>query len=108
MLRVCKRESPVPKTKKSSVSKAEFVRSLPPSLPAREVIAKAKAAGLSLSSAYVYVLRSSNKKRGAKGAKSSSGRGPGRPRSDASVEGQFFSLVLDLGLLRAEALLASV
>ena len=42
-------------------SKADFVRSLPASTPAKKVIAKAKAAGLSVSETYVYALRRSAK-----------------------------------------------
>lgn len=49
------------KAKKSSsknVSKSAFVRGLPASMPAKEVVAKAKAAGLTLSDRYVHVIRS--------------------------------------------------
>jgi DNA-binding transcriptional MocR family regulator len=49
------------KAKKSlskTVSKSAFVRGLPPSMPAKEVVAKAKAAGLTLSDRYVHVIRS--------------------------------------------------
>jgi hypothetical protein len=49
------------KAKKSaskSVSKSAFVRGLPASMPAKEVVAKAKSAGLTLSDRYVHVIRS--------------------------------------------------
>ena len=49
------------KKKKSSSklpSKSAFVRGLPATLPAKEVVAKAKAAGLALSDRYVHVIRS--------------------------------------------------
>lgn len=49
------------KAKKSSsktVSKSAFVRGLPASMPAKEVVAKAKTAGLTLSDRYVHVIRS--------------------------------------------------
>ena len=39
-------------------SKAAFVRRLSRSLTAKQVVQKAKAAGIKLSTAYVYVLRS--------------------------------------------------
>lgn len=40
------------------LSKAAFVRSLPPSTPAKEVIARARKLGLAITPAYVYVIRS--------------------------------------------------
>ena len=43
---------------KSVSSKSAFVRGLPASMPAKEVVAKAKAAGLTLSDRYVHVIRS--------------------------------------------------
>jgi regulator of extracellular matrix RemA (YlzA/DUF370 family) len=43
---------------KSVASKSAFVRGLPASMPAKEVVAKAKAAGLTLSDRYVHVIRS--------------------------------------------------
>jgi len=53
-------------------SKADFVRSLPSSTPAKKVIAKAKAAGLSVSETYVYALRRSAKGGAKKKAKPAS------------------------------------
>lgn len=41
------------------VSKTEFVRSFSPSIPAKEVSAQAKKAGLIISPGYVYEIRSS-------------------------------------------------
>lgn len=43
---------------KTPSSKSAFVRGLPASMPAKEVVAKAKAAGLTLSDRYVHVIRS--------------------------------------------------
>jgi hypothetical protein len=43
---------------KTVSSKSAFVRGLPASMPAKEVVAKAKAAGLTLSDRYVHVIRS--------------------------------------------------
>ena len=42
-------------------SKAEFVRTLPSSTPAKEVVAKAKAAALAITKDYVYSVRSADK-----------------------------------------------
>jgi len=82
-------------------SKAAFVRSLPRSLSAKEVVAKAKAAGVKLSTAYVYVLRSkagATKGKGRKGSRAAGG----------NTEEQFVSLALDVGLGRASELLGAV
>ena len=88
-------------------SKAEFVRSLPSSMPAKEVIAKAKEKGIKLSPAYVYVIRS---KSGSAKIQSPSKRGP-KMRSGAgtgALEKQFISLALELGFFRAQAILNDV
>lgn len=42
-------------------SKAAFVRSLPSTTPAKEVVAKAKTAGIDLDVGYVYNIRSTSK-----------------------------------------------
>ncbi len=47
-----------------SKSKADFVRSLPSSMSAKDVVAKAKAAKISLTEDYVYKTRSLDNKRG--------------------------------------------
>ena len=50
--------------KSSKQSKAAFVRALPSTLSAAEVVEKAKAAGLSLEVGYVYNIRSTAKTAG--------------------------------------------
>jgi hypothetical protein len=65
----------MPKTAaKKTPNKSAFIRSLPNDMPAVDVVAKAKAANLKLTPAFVYAIRSKsrNKVKGAKGAK----RGP--------------------------------
>jgi len=91
-------------------NKSAFVRNLPPKLPAKEVVARAKKAGITLSEKYVYVIRSNShkKRRGA-------GRGPGRPvgRPRMSVGGgpttgaerEFRRLAIEIGVRRAEEIL---
>jgi hypothetical protein len=83
-------------------SKASFVRSLPRSLTAKEVVKKAKAAGIKLSTAYVYVLRSK-----AGGGSKAKGRKPGRPKQ-GGIEQRFVDLALEVGIGRAAELLARV
>jgi hypothetical protein len=50
--------------KKTAISKSDFVRSQPATLSAAEVLAKANAAGLKLTSQLVYKVRSSGKATG--------------------------------------------
>jgi hypothetical protein len=58
----------VKKTPRKQPSKSAFVRGLPATLPAKEVVAKAKVAGLTLSDRYVHVIRSIAKRAASKGA----------------------------------------
>lgn len=125
------KEDYVPR-KKSPGSKSSFVRSLPSTMPAKEVIEKAKEMGITLSEKYVWNIRSAAKaksggRRGARGESARSGastpaaktptarrgrppgRPPGRPSGGgaekADSEQQFVRMVLDIGLVRAESLL---
>jgi hypothetical protein len=86
-----------------STSKAAFVRSLPPDLPASQVIARAQANGMKLTPAYVYVIRSkSGAKSNGKHAPSMKGAGL---RGGSSQERSFVELALQLGWSRAQSLL---
>jgi hypothetical protein len=73
------------KLKKASgkpVSKSAFVRGLSTALPAKEVVAKAKSAGLKISDRYVHVIRSIAKRAAKHGNGAASGpRRGGRPIS---------------------------
>jgi len=64
----------MPKTAaKKSPNKSAFIRSLPADMPAADVVAKAKAANLKLTPAFVYAIRSKSRTKGkGRGAK----RGP--------------------------------
>ncbi len=112
---------------KRSVNKSEFVRGLPATLSAREVVAKAKEAGISLGEKHVHAIRSLARKSGSAPAPAGAPRrGPGRPRSRApgvataapaaahgagdvaDVEHALVELVLDHGIRRIEEALASV
>jgi hypothetical protein len=96
---------------KRTVNKSAFVRGLPDTTPAAEVVAKAKAQGIVLSDKYVYNIRAKAKSRGGKPV-GKPGRKPGRPkgsgagRTGGAVGEQFVELAMQLGLDRAEALLA--
>jgi hypothetical protein len=85
-------------TEIGKMSKADFVRSQPGDMPAKEVVAKAKAAGLSVSDNYVYTLRYEAKKR--------AGKTPGKPKGSkrtASVKSTNVSSNGVEDLLRAAA-----
>lgn len=96
--------------KKKAQSKTAFVLSLAPSMPAKEVLAKAQAAGLKLSEKYVYVIRSKAKASG--GRKGRRGRRPGSAPQVTALPGasdaRFAALALELGLAKAEAILRNV
>jgi hypothetical protein len=51
----------VPAGPKPTTTKAAFVRSLPSTIPAKAVVAQAKAAGMKLSTTYVYIVRAAAK-----------------------------------------------
>lgn len=100
----------MPRTKATAkkVNKSAFVRSLPRSMTAKEVVAKGKAQGITLSVPLVYVARAQAKKKTGK-------RGPGRPRKNAApaaaaaatgVEGLLRAAAAEIGLSRAMAILA--
>jgi hypothetical protein len=95
--------------KSGAPSKTAFVLGLSSTMPAKEVLSKAKAAGFALSEKYVYVIRSKAK------AKRKGKRGPGRPpkaagstSSNGAMDARFAAVALDLGLARAEEILRSV
>jgi hypothetical protein len=106
-----------------SVNKSAFVRGLPSTMSATDVIAKGKAEGIKLTAAQVYTVRANAKRAGSEGPKGKPGPKPGAKatkavaspvaRSAAKIDTgnhdhHFVSLVLNIGLARAEALLARV
>jgi hypothetical protein len=83
------------------------VRSLPATTPAKDMVAKAKAEGISLSENYVYNVRATSKS--SRKGKATVGRPPQNASSQTtSSEMTFRRLVLDLGLSRAKSLLTEV
>lgn len=88
-------------------NKSAFIRSLPRSMPASEVVTKGKAAGLTFSDRYVYAIRSKAPKVGRpKGSKNKPGPKPSG--GNGTAEAQFIDAALNLGLSKAEAILARV
>jgi len=101
----------------SSQSKRDFVLSFGSETKASEILRKAKDAGIGLSKAYLYTIRSAggaSQKRGRKpgvaisapvaSVKTSGGRGRGAVAA-SSLEAQFIDAAIDLGLSKAGDLL---
>lgn len=108
----------MPKKKaKSTMTKTAFVKSQPATLSAKEVVQKAKAAGITITDKYVYNIRSMAKtKKGAtklgrpKGSKNKapSAKTTKRGASSGDDEMAFKRLVLSIGLPKAEAYLSDL
>jgi hypothetical protein len=98
----------------ASVNKSAFVRSLPRTMSAAEVITRGKAKGISLSAAQIYTIRANARRKGLSKVAAPSGRGrEGRAvarglRTSNAREADFIEAALDLGLTRAEALIAAL
>jgi len=101
----------------SGVNKSAFVRSLPGSLSAAEVIEKGKAKGIKLSAAQVYTIRANARRKGPDVSSAGLLRGagvegtaarPARGRGGEAKEAEFIAAALDLGLARAEALIRAL
>jgi hypothetical protein len=85
-------------------SKAAFVRGLPASTPAKDIVQQAKAHGLSLSINYIYNIRGAakmaakKKRAAAKGAPVSTTANGSGPRASASTENLLKAIAAELGL----------
>jgi|HubBroStandDraft_5_1064220.scaffolds.fasta_scaffold300652_1 hypothetical protein len=97
-----------PGPKKGGTSKAAFVRGLPASTPAKEVVAKAKALGLSLSVNYVYNIRGAAKT-AAKNRRAGTRASVAVPRpiaGSSAAEGLLKALAAEVGLGKAIEILS--
>lgn len=95
-------------TPAASQSKAQFVRAQSAKLTAREVVDKARAAGITLTATYVYNVRSGSKGRSVSAARAGgapSGNGVVRHATGRSAEHVLRAVAAELGLARAIALL---
>jgi hypothetical protein len=96
----------------AKVNKSAFIRKLPEEMSAEEVVQKAAEAGLTVTKAYVYTIRSTSK-RSAKARADGSvvGRRRGRPPGVAGAAGPveleraFAKLAVELGLAKAQGIL---
>jgi hypothetical protein len=97
--------------------KADFVRSMPASMSPKDIVAEAAKRGLSLSKAYVYILRGRTKPGASAPAAAKPAVRRGRPprarvalapATGETPEAAFVKLSLQLGLERAKSLLTAV
>ncbi len=111
------------KKKRSSPfgAKAEFVRSMPPGMPAAQIVEEAKKQGLTLTPGHIYNIRAAEKRKAAKvadGSESTVVAAPrrGRPAASAAsgnngsakLEAELRRIIAELGLARARAVMSSV
>src|SRR5688572_753402 len=98
------------------INKSAFVRSLPADMPAKEVVEKGKADGVSLSVEYVYSIRNAARVAAKKTNAGEAPRRPGRPPkaaaltlssvgSSSRVEDLLRAVAAELGLSHAIGLL---
>jgi hypothetical protein len=95
----------------TKINKSAWIRSQPATMAGKDVLAKATADGIKLSLAQIYTARSNAKKKSVTKAKP--GPTPKKVASSLSTQERFhdqhfISLVLDMGLSAAEALLERV
>lgn len=96
-------------------NKSAFVRGLPATMPAKDVVEKAKAQGMTLTVPYVYSIRTASKARTKKSASMTAPARRGRPPKSASpiggssgntrVEDLLRAVAAELGLSHAIKLL---
>jgi hypothetical protein len=96
----------------SGQSKRDFVLGFSSDTPASEILRKAKDAGIGLSKAYLYTIRSSSGASQRRGRGASSGSAGAdmkaamrRTRGGSSLESTFMDAAIDLGLSKATELL---
>jgi hypothetical protein len=98
-----------------AVNKSAFVRSLPASMSAADVISRAKTKGIKLSAAQVYTIRANARRKGDVSPPSVranfeafSGTRGRRASGGGESESAFLLMALELGLVRAEGILGSL
>ena len=102
---------PKKKPADKKMTKAGFVKSQPAGLSAKEVVGKAKAAGMSLTDKYVYTVRSAAKAKSSKAgrAKGSKNKPPAvkAPKNGSTgVEDLLRAAASEIGLSRAISILS--
>jgi hypothetical protein len=95
--------------KQKTLRKSDFVRSLSAATPAKDVVARARTAGIKLDLQYVYKIRSRAKPAAARGSVAKATRARAVPARSSgvspSVEGILCALAAEIGLARAVEIL---
>lgn len=99
---------------KRTHNKSEFVRSLPAEMSAKDVVAKAREEGLTLTEAYVHTIRSAAKRkegkpgRAPRAATAADSRSSGSSRANTGAEAQLMALVIEHGLPQVQDILRRI
>ena len=96
----------MPRPKKPTPNKSDFVRAMGDT-PAKEVVAAAAKKGMKLTERYVYVIRSADKAKARRGRGAGVGR-RGRGAGGAGAEADLRRAIAELGLSRARQVIAEV
>ena len=89
------------------INKSAWIRKQAKKLSAKEIVAKAKAEGISISEAYVYVARNNAKNASSKPAVAKLGRSRKVDAQTSDAQRQFLALVVRLGTDEAQRLLTN-
>jgi hypothetical protein len=97
------------------LNKSEWIRNQPPTAPAKDIVAKAKAEGIKLSLAQVYTARSAAKKKAGRIGKPGRPKGSGasanvkaiglKSRASDDVRHEFVKIAMRIGTDEAQRLL---
>lgn len=100
--------------KRATMTKADFVRSLPSDTPAKDVVAKAAEQNIKLDDTYVYKIRTLDKKAGKTKGRTAKGKPGPKPKastpltSNGSVTAFYKAVKAVGGIVQAKALLANI
>jgi hypothetical protein len=86
-------------------AKATFVRNNP-DVPAQDLLTQAEKQGIPLTVGYIYNIRAADKAKKVEGKAPS--RGPGRPRASSGLDAELRTLIIRIGLDRAEQIFADL
>lgn len=103
----------MPKAAKKKITKTAFVLGLPSDMPAKEVVSKAKEAGITISDGYVYEIRSATKRKAQKDRSTAKGKpGPKPKAARAPADGPALAtlsrLVVEHGVGRVREMLNEI
>jgi hypothetical protein len=95
----------MPKRKRRSKNKAAFILNLSSDLPGKEVVERARAAGIELTEQYVYIARSNARKKAGMGRGRKKAAAVSAPDGSSACEREFRRLAVEMGVSKADAVL---